>query len=124
AQLMRQLEMVVATLVSNATAVFRQRPFRPFVAMRTFHLARQLALQLARLANTLHVELRTGVDMAFIVGEEAFQPEIEAAAFTRADSLDAEFLNHTKDQPQTPHAIALDGQGFNLSVQGAVFHKF
>ena len=121
AQRVSQLKVMIAALISQVIAMFCQLAFRASVAVRSYNLARKLAIQLAGFAHSLCVELRTDVGSTFIVDEEGFQPKIEAAALTHADSLDAELLNDAEHQPQPTRVIALDGQGFDLPVHRGAF---
>src|SRR5262245_25703026 len=77
-------------------------------------------MQLPCSAKPLPVELWTGVTSALIINQKIFQAEVEAAALTRAGFRHDQFLDDAKDQPQPAHAIALDGQCFDLPCNRAV----
>lgn len=65
------------------------------------------------------------VDFSGVIGEEGVQPEVEARDFTRRDSVRNDYLlNHTEKQPQSPHSIPFNGEGFNSTTYRTMFHKF
>ena len=76
----RQLEVMIQSFVRDVCAVPGKRSFRSLVAMRSFHLVRQLAVEFARLAQVLREKLGAGVRSSFVVSEEGFQAEIKSAA--------------------------------------------
>ena len=59
-----------------------------------------------------------------VIGEEGFQPEVEARDFTRRDLIrNDSLLNHTEEQPQSTRSIPFDRDGFHIPAQRTMFHK-
>jgi hypothetical protein len=125
AQLVRQLKVGITALVGNAD----MRPanelggFLTVVrAVRLFIFAR---LQQPQSAQRVAMMQPGAIGLSGVVGEESFQPEVQARDFTRRDLLRNDtLLNHTENQPQSVGSIPFNSERFNIAVHGAMFHKF
>ena len=104
--------MKITALVSDADVLSRQRTARPIPVTTARLFARQRPVASGDCLLILLEILGIHVWLALVVGEEGFQPEIEAADLTRAGFFRLkDGFDDTEAYPQSPKK-----SGFRLSA--------
>ena len=109
AQRVRQLPMRVSTLIRNTSVRLCQPSLSLLPIVRPFLLAAQLPVQAGNFVQFGLEKLRAVVLVTLVVGQERFQPKVEAAAVTRAGSdWFGRFPDHGEANPQIAPPVPLD----------------